>query len=78
MNLIRSDLTRPSSTITAATLAAMGATLVVEIILQAGVELRPTLGAAFVTFVSALVGYFAEEHVLPLRREPDEHEAGGP
>lgn len=55
------QLQPPSTTITAATLAGMGATLLIEILLQAGIEPRPTLASAFVTFVSALVGYFVRE-----------------
>lgn len=64
------NLRPPSSTITAATLAGMGMTLATEMVAQVGIELRPTLVAAAVTFVSALVGYFKRENVLPLQREP--------
>lgn len=64
------NLHPPSSTITAATLAGMGMTLATEMVAQVGIELRPTLVAASVTFVSALVGYFKRENVLPLQREP--------
>lgn len=64
------NLRPPSSTITAATLAGMGMTLATEMVAQVGIELRPTLVAASVTFVSALVGYLKRENVLPLQREP--------
>lgn len=62
---------RPSSTITAAALAGMGMTLATELAMQFGFALRPTLVAAATTFVSALVGYFKRENVLPLQ-QPEE------
>lgn len=51
----------PSTTITAAGLAGLGATLLVEIAMQLGADLRPTLAGAFVAFASALVGYLTPE-----------------
>lgn len=61
---IKHRFNRPSSTITAATLAGMGMTLGWQIAAEVGYEARPTLVAASVTFVSALVGYFKKETVL--------------
>ena len=51
----------PSRTITAATLAMMFATLMVEGVMQVGIELRPSFSAALVTFVGAAVGYFTPD-----------------
>lgn len=51
----------PSTTITAATLAMMVGTLLVEGAMQFGVELRPSFCAAFVTCLGGLVGYFTPE-----------------
>lgn len=59
---------KPSSTISAATLTGMGLTLFWELAAQFGLEVRPTLVAASVTFFSALVGYYKRENVLPLVR----------
>lgn len=67
--MISKALTRPSSTITAATLAGMGMTVLWEIAGQFGFEARATLVASSVTFVSALVGYLKRENVLPLSRD---------
>ena len=61
-------LSRPSSTITASTLATMGMTVVWELFAQFGFEARPTLVAASVAFVGAFVGYLKKENVLPLQR----------
>lgn len=58
-------MNQPSSTITAATLAMMGLTLLWEIAAQFGLEVRPTLVAASVTFAGALCGYFKKENVYP-------------
>lgn len=65
---MRTTLTRPSSTISAATLAGMAMTLAWEIAAQFGFEARTTLVAASVTFASALVGYCKVENVLPVSR----------
>lgn len=78
MNLIRTDLTRPSTTITAAGLAGALATIAVGILSRLGVTLTPEEAMAAGTLIIFAVGYFAEENVLPLRREADEHEGGGP
>lgn len=58
-------MNQPSSTITAAFLTGSGLTLFWEILAQYGYEARPTLVAASVTFISALVGYFKRENVYP-------------
>jgi hypothetical protein len=84
MPVIRQQFGVPSRTITAATLAGMFATFLTELILQAGVELRPTLAQAFSVFLSGLAGYLVNEPNwvrVPLsERDPpsDEHEQGGP
>ena len=58
-------LNKPSSTITAATLAGMGTALLWELVATFGnVELSPGLIAASTVFVSSLVGYFKKENVL--------------
>ena len=58
-------MNRPSSTITFATLAGMGMTLMWELIAQfSTMEPRATLVAASVTFVSAVVGVLKKERVL--------------
>ena len=58
-------MNRPSSTITAATIAGMGMSFLWELIATfTTVELSPGLVAASVVFVSALVGYFKYENVL--------------
>lgn len=74
--MLRTGLSKPSTTITAATLAMSGATLLTEIALQAGFELRPTLAAAFVTFCGGAFGYFVRENVLPIDRGEDETSEG--
>jgi hypothetical protein len=58
---------KPSSTITAATLAGMGMTMFWELVMQfnvLGAEVRPSLVAGSVAFVSAAVGYYKKENVL--------------
>ena len=64
-------MNKPSSTITAATLAGLGMTMLWELVMQFSttVDWRPTLVAGSVTFVSALVGYFKKENVLQLKDE---------
>ena len=58
-------MNRPSSTITAATLAGMGMSLVWELVATfTTVEVSPGMVAASVVFVSAFVGYFKHENVL--------------
>lgn len=58
-------MNRPSSTITAATLAGMGTALLWELVATFGqVELSPGLIAASTVFVSSLFGYFKKERVL--------------
>lgn len=59
------NLSKPSSTITAATLAGMGAALFWELIATfTDVTLSAGLISASTVFVSALVGYFKKENVL--------------
>ena len=61
-------MNKPSSTITAATLAGLGMTFLWEIVMQfSTMDWRPTLVAGSVTFVAALAGYFKKENVLPLK-----------
>jgi len=58
-------MNKPSSTITAATLAGMSMTLFWEIVMQfTGEPIRASMVAASVALVSALVGYFKRETVL--------------
>ena len=59
-------MNRPSSTITAAALAGMGMTLFWQTVmyLQLMPAPPPSMVAASVTFVSALVGYLKRENVL--------------
>jgi hypothetical protein len=58
-------MNKPSSTITAATLAGMGMTLFWELVTQfSTAEITESLVAASVVFVSAAVGYFKKENVL--------------
>lgn len=71
MSAPRRRYRRPSSTITAATLASMGMTVLFELLMQFGIEVRQTLVAASVAFVAALAGYFKAETVLPIRRDDD-------
>jgi predicted membrane-bound spermidine synthase len=56
----------PSSTITAASLAGMGMTLMWELVMQFNLigPVRPALIAGSVTLVAAIVGYFKKENVL--------------
>ena len=67
-NMFIANMNRPSSTIAASTLTGMGMTLLWEIGMQFGWNPRATLVAASVTFVSALIGYFTRETVLPVQR----------
>ena len=57
---------QPSSTITAATLAGMGMTLLWELVMQFNLmgPVRPSLIAGSVAFVIAAVGYKKKENVL--------------
>ncbi len=59
-------MNKPSSTITAATLAGMGMTMFWEVVMQFNImgPVRPALIAGSVALVSALVGYFKKENVL--------------
>lgn len=58
-------MNRPSSTITAATLAGMATSLGWELVSQfTTLEIRPALIASSVVFVSAFVGYKKKETVL--------------
>lgn len=61
---------RPSSTITAAGLAGMGMTVVWGAVrtVYPDLELDPTLVSGSTAFVSALVGYFKKENVLPIQK----------
>jgi len=55
----------PSSTITAATIAGMGMTVVWELVSQfTSIEVTPSLISASTVFVSALAGYLKKENVL--------------
>jgi len=58
-------MNRPSSTITAATIAGMGAALVWELV-ATFTNVEPTAGliAGSTVFVSSLVGYFKRERVI--------------
>ena len=58
-------MNKPSSTITAATLAGMGAALAWELI-STFTDIEPSSGliAASTVFVSSLVGYFKKENVI--------------
>lgn len=62
--LLGRRLRQPSSTITAATLTGLGMTVLWELVAQFGFEVRATLVASSVTFISALVGYLKRERVL--------------
>ena len=58
-------MNRPSSTITAATLAGMGTAVGWELVATfTEVELSAGIVAASTVFVSSLVGYFKKENVL--------------
>ena len=58
-------MNKPSSTITAATLAGMGAALMWELVATfTDVTLSAGLISASTVFVSSLVGYFKREKVL--------------
>jgi len=58
-------MNKPSSTITAATIAGMGMSVFWELVATfTEVELSAGMVAASVAFVSALVGYFKKENVL--------------
>ena len=58
-------MNKPSSTITAATLAGMAMTVVWGLVSTfTSYQVDPTLVSGSVTFVAALVGYFKKENVL--------------
>lgn len=60
-------MNKPSSTITAATLAGLAMTMFWELVMQfSTMDWRPTLVAGSVTFVSALVGYLKKETVYTM------------
>jgi hypothetical protein len=66
-------LMQPSSTITAATLAGVGAALGWLLVGQfyfrsRGITLDPEIVSLSTTFVSGLTGYFKKENVLPIQR----------
>lgn len=65
-------MNRPSSTITAATLAGMAVGLwwLVYNWLALGPPAPEPLVSASATFISALVGYFTPERVLPMSGPP--------
>lgn len=64
-------MNKPSSTITAATLAGMGVALVWELVATfTEVTLSPGMIAVSVAFISGAVGYFKKENVLPLKAAP--------
>jgi branched-subunit amino acid ABC-type transport system permease component len=58
-------MNKPSSTITAATIAGMGAALVWELV-ATFTQVEPTAGliAGSTAFASAVVGYFKKEKIL--------------
>lgn len=58
-------MNRPSSTITFATLAGMGASMIWELV-DTFTEVEPTLGlvSGSAIFVASVVGYFKKEKVL--------------
>ena len=61
-------MNKPSSTITAAALAGMGMTLFWEMFQQfSTLDVRASLVAVSVAFVTALVGYAKKENVLPVK-----------
>ncbi len=61
-------MNKPSSTITAATLAGMGMAVVWELVVTfTDIELSAGLIAGSVALVSGLVGYYKKENVLPLK-----------
>ena len=61
-------MNKPSSTITAAALAGMGMTVVWGLLSSfTEIQADPMLISGSVAFVSALVGYFKKENVLPLK-----------
>jgi len=56
---------KPSSTITAATLAGMGVALIWEVVaISTDIQVSPGLISASTVFVGSLVGYFKRENVL--------------
>ena len=61
-------MNRPSSTITFATLAGMGASIIWELV-DTFTQVEPTMGlvSGSAIFVAALAGYFKRENVLPLK-----------
>jgi len=62
-------VSRPSSTITAATLAGMGIAIVWELVATfSGYSPTPGLIAGSTVFVSSLVGFFKKENVLPVKK----------
>ena len=58
---------KPSSTITAATLAGMATALLFKVLAWFGVDVGAEFAAEASVFVSALVGYFKRENVLRSR-----------
>ncbi len=60
------DFKKPSSTITAASLAGLGMTFAWEVVMQffPELELRPTLVSGSSALVMALFGYYKKEMVL--------------
>ena len=61
-------MNKPSSTITAATLAGMGMSVTWELIATfTNIELSAGMVAASVTFVIAAVGYAKKENVLKIK-----------
>lgn len=61
-------MNKPSSTITAATLAGLGMTVLWGLVSTfTEFEVDPMLVSGSATFVGALFGYFKKENVLPLQ-----------
>lgn len=66
-------MNKPSSTITAAAIAGMGMTLLWELVGQfSDADIRPTLVAASVTFVSSFVGWRKKENVYDMRNKDEQ------
>lgn len=63
-------LNQPSSTITAATIAGMGMTMLWELLYQfTAVDWRPALVSGSVVFVSSLFGYLKKENVYTMEKK---------
>jgi hypothetical protein len=64
------NLSKPSSTITAATLAGLGMAALWALVDNfTSIDITAAVISSTTTFISALVGYFKKENVLPLNEE---------